>query len=81
LKSIDDLPYALICTVVIAACFLFGNLLVYQYNWQLIAAPVVGVLLGFLAGVSTLRGKKLRFSATIGEFKAAMKKSETNRPL
>lgn len=81
MKSIDDLPYAPILMVLIAACFLFGNLLVYRYNWQLIAAPVIGALPGFLAGVLTLRGKKLRFSATMGEFKAAIRKSETSRPL
>lgn len=80
LKSIDDLPYALITTIFITACFILGTLFVYRYNWQLIVGPIAGALLGFLAGVIALRGKKLRLSATMGEFKAAMK-DETSGPL
>ena len=71
MKSIDDMPYAILCVGFGAACFLLGNALTHQYLWQLWLAPVVGGVLGYVAGVTTLRSQKLTFTATLGEFKAA----------
>jgi ribose/xylose/arabinose/galactoside ABC-type transport system permease subunit len=71
MKSIDDIPYAILGAGVAAACFLLGNAFTYQFLWQLWLAPVVGGALGYVAGVMTLRSRKLPFTATLGEFKAA----------
>jgi hypothetical protein len=74
LKSLDDMPYVLIGTILATVGFFVGNLFFYRYNWQLIVAPVIGAILGFAAGVLVLQGRKLHFSTTLGEFKAAMKR-------
>ena len=81
MKSIDDLPYALVGTVFITTCFVLGTLLVYRHNWQLIAGPVAGLVFGPVMSAIVLRSKRLRLSATMGELKKAMKKSESGGPL
>ena len=74
MKSIDDMPYAIIGACVGAILFFAGNLFMYRYLWQLELAPVVGAVLGYVAGVWTLRDRKLPISATMGDFKATMRK-------
>jgi hypothetical protein len=73
LKSIDDIPYVLIGTVLVTVGFIVGNLFFYQHTWQLILAPFAGAILGCLAGLLALRGRKLPYYATMRDFKAAMK--------
>ena len=76
MKSIDDLPYALIGAALATIGFFVGNLVFYQHTWQLVVAPVVGAALGLLAGALALRGKKLPVLATLGDFKEAMKREK-----
>jgi hypothetical protein len=71
-KLIADLPYVVFVTLLGAAGFLIGNLVFFQFSWQLVAAPIVGGLLGFLAGVLEVRSKKLTFFATMREHRTAM---------
>jgi uncharacterized membrane protein YfcA len=66
---IDDVPYALIGTLLAVIGFFLGNLVFHQYTWQVVIAPIVGGILGFLASVMTLRSKKLPISATMRDFK------------
>jgi uncharacterized membrane protein YfcA len=73
MRSLDDMPYAVIGAVVGAVLFMFGTLFVYRYDWQLVAAPVVGAILGYLAGVWTLKDRKLPIGSTLRDFKTAMK--------
>jgi hypothetical protein len=76
MKSIDDMPYAIIGACLGAVGFLVGNIVFYRYGlWQLATAPVTGAILGYVAGVWTLRDRKLRIGATMGDFKAAMSTS------
>lgn len=76
MKSIDDMPYAMIGACLGAICFLAGNIVFYRYGWwQLALAPVFGAFLGCVAGVGTLWGRKLPIDATMGDFKAAMQAS------
>ena len=74
MKSIDDMPYAVIGACVAAIIFFVSNLFVYRYLWQLELAPVVGAVLGYVAGVWVLRDRKLPIGATMAEFKATMNK-------
>jgi hypothetical protein len=39
----------------------------------LVAAPVVGAILGYVAGVWTLKDRKLQIGSTLRDFKATMK--------
>lgn len=71
MKSIDDIPYAILGAGLGAACFLLGNAVTYQHPWQLWLAPVAGGVLGYVAGVMTVRSRKLPFTATLREFRAA----------
>lgn len=72
MKLIDDLPYVVFVMLLGAAGFLIGNIVFFQSLWQLVAAPIVGGLLGFLVGVLELRSKKLPIFATMREHRAAM---------
>jgi len=73
LRSIDDIPYALVGTAIGAMCFFLGNLVFFKSPWQLALAPVVGAVLGYVAGIAALRDKKLPSAATMGQMKGALK--------
>ena len=76
MKSIDDMPYAMIGTCLGAVGSLVGNIVFYRYGWwQLALAPVLGATLGYVAGVWALRDRKLPIGATMGDFKATMRTS------
>jgi hypothetical protein len=77
LKSIDDISYALLGTVLAATCFLLGNVIFYKAVWQLVAAPFVGGVLGLVAAASVLRDMKLPLAATMGDVKACQKRKDT----
>jgi hypothetical protein len=70
-KALDDIPYAVLGLIVAAVCFFLGNVVFYRAPWQLIVAPVVGGLLGLVAGIQVVRSKNLRAFATLGEFRKA----------
>jgi len=69
-KSIDHVSYVLLGTIVAAAGFLLGNAIFYKAMWQLVAAPVVGGILGLVSAAWVLRDMKLPFTATLGDVKA-----------
>jgi len=69
MKSIDRLSYALLGTIVGATGFLLGNAIFYNAPWQLVAAPIVGGILGLVAAASVLRDMKLPFASTLGDVK------------
>jgi hypothetical protein len=73
LKSLDDMPYAILGALVAATIFMVSTLFVYRYGWQLVAAPIVGAILGYIAGVWTLKDRKLPIGSTLRDFKATMK--------
>jgi ABC-type branched-subunit amino acid transport system permease subunit len=72
LKFLDDVPYAILGAFFAAVTFFLGNLVFYQFLWQLALAPIMGALLGFLAGVQVVRSKKLRVFATMREHRIAI---------
>jgi hypothetical protein len=73
MKSLDDVPYAILGAAIGAMTFSLGNLLFFQYWWQLELAPIFGGLLGYIAGVSVLRERNLPIGSTLRDFKATMK--------
>lgn len=72
MQCLDDLPYSVFVAFLGAAAFFLGNLVFYQFPWQLVAAPIMGGLLGFVAGVRVVRSKKLPIFATVREHRIAM---------
>lgn len=72
MKLVDDLPYVIFVALLGAGAFFIGNLVFFQFLWQLVAAPIVGALLGFLVGVQVVRSKKLPIFATVREHRIAM---------
>ncbi|HKS20171.1 MAG TPA: hypothetical protein VJS63_13280 [Bradyrhizobium sp.] len=70
MKTLDDVPYAVLGAIFAAVCFFIGNLVFYRSLWQLLVAPMVGALLGLITGIQVARSKKLRPFATLREFKA-----------
>jgi len=69
MKSIDRLSHSLLGTVVGATGFLLGNAVFYKAAWQLVAAPIVGGILGLVAAASVLRDMRLPFASTLGDVK------------
>ena len=59
-------------TLFAAATYFIGNLVFYQYPLQLVAAPIVGALLGLLAAVQVVRSKKLPIFVTLREYRIAV---------
>jgi ribose/xylose/arabinose/galactoside ABC-type transport system permease subunit len=72
LKIPDDVPYAILGAILAAVGFLVGNLVFYREPWQLVAAPMVGAVLGLAAGMHVVRSRNLRFFATLREFTATI---------
>ena len=70
-KVLDDIPYAVLGLIVAAVCFFLGNIVFYRAPWQLIVAPIVGGILGLVAGIQVVRSKHLRMFATLREVKEA----------
>jgi hypothetical protein len=69
MMSIDRLPYSLLGAVVGATGFLLGNAVFHKAAWQLVAAPIVGGILGLAAAAWVLRDMKLPFASTLGDVK------------
>lgn len=69
MESIDRLSCSLLGAIVGALGFLLGNAIFYKAAWQLVAAPIVGGLLGLLAAASVLRDMGLPFASTLGAVK------------
>ena len=78
MKSIDNFSYAGVGATVGAAGFLLGNAIFYEAIWQLVAAPVVGGILGLVAAIWVLRDMKLPMAATMGDVKARQKRLASN---
>jgi hypothetical protein len=78
-KSVDDIPYALVGAVLGAVCAFPGNLLFHRYAWQIGAAPIAGGVLGYVAGIMALRSKRLSASSTMAEMKLALRR-EREKP-
>jgi hypothetical protein len=73
MRFIDSLPYALFWAVWTAAAPLLVGLPFGATEVQLlIVVPSMGIL-GFFAAIITLRSKNLRWSATVGEMKSAIR--------
>jgi uncharacterized membrane protein len=71
---LDNFSYARVGAALGALCFFLGNLVLNFGLWQLIVAPIIGVILGWLCGVWVLKERRLPASATVAEMKSAMKR-------
>lgn len=70
MKSIDRLSDCVLGAMFGAAGFLLGNAIFFKATWQLVAAPVVGGILGLVAAMKVLRDMKLSLAATWGDVRA-----------
>jgi hypothetical protein len=76
----DNTSYVLLGTLLGAFGFFVINLLFLQTSLELLLAPLVGAVLGCLAGIKSVRDKKLPMSATFRDFKAAAAREKALKP-